>query len=344
MTMSAETDFQQAEAVLQRTIDALNVRRSATTDAREKAALLAQVQELNDQLDGLAHMNLEAASLVVERAADKVAELLRSARVNPFDTAIDASYKAMCAAAVALADQVAQSFAATGPRAVDTSADDDGVDFVAPASTPPAPPLRPSAPAPAALPPIVRGKTLAALAEDYTQCWAACRINEGPRVTVEKSADRLLRGRDRYQAVSARTGVPWQLIGIIHGLECGYDFNKHLHNGDSLAAPTQRVPAGRPPKWKAGSPWEDSAVDALQFDKLDRVPEWSVPRVLYVLEGFNGYGYRGKGIRSPYLWSFSNLYTKGKYVADHVYDPNAISDQVGSALVLKVFEERGLWP
>jgi lysozyme family protein len=247
-------------------------------------------------------------------------------------------------AAVALADQVARSFAATGARAVDTAADDEGIDFVAPAPTLPALAVGPSAPAPAALPPIVPGRTLAALAEDYTLCWAACRINEGRRGKVEESADRLLRGSDKYQAVSARTGVPWQLIGIIHGLECGYDFNKHLHNGDSLAAPTHRVPAGRPPNWKAGSPWEDSAVDALQFEKLDRVPEWSVPRVLYVLEGFNGYGYRGKGICSPYLWSFSNLYTKGKYVRDHVYDPNEVSEQVGSALVLKVLEERGLWP
>jgi hypothetical protein len=102
MTMTAETDFQQAEAALQRTIDALDVPRHApTTDATQKAALRAEVEELNDQLDGLAHMNLEAASLVVERAADKVAELLRTARVNPFDRAIDASHKAMCDAAVA---------------------------------------------------------------------------------------------------------------------------------------------------------------------------------------------------------------------------------------------------
>jgi lysozyme family protein len=66
--------------------------------------------------------------------------------------------------------------------------------------------------------------------------------------------------------------------------------------------------------------------------------------VLYVLEGYNGFGYRSKGIRSPYLWSFSNLYEKGKYVADHQFDPNAVSKQVGSAVLLKLLSEGGLWP
>jgi lysozyme family protein len=130
----------------------------------------------------------------------------------------------------------------------------------------------------------------------------------------------------------------------MHGLECGYDFNRHLHNGDSLAAATVRVPAGRPPNWVPGSRWEDSAIDALKLKKFDRVDEWSLPRVLYALEAFNGFGYRTKGIRSPYLWSFSNLYNKGKYIRDGVYDANAVSQQLGSAVLLKHLEEQGLWP
>jgi lysozyme family protein len=160
---------------------------------------------------------------------------------------------------------------------------------------------------------------------------------------VQRAADRLLRGEQRYRAVSAATGVPWQLVGIMHGVECGYDFNKHLHNGDPLGAATVRVPQGRPPGWVAGSRWEDSAVDALELKRFEQVREWSLPRVLYALEAFNGFGYRGKGIRSPYLWSFSNLYEKGKYIRDHVYDPEAVSQQVGSAVVLKHLEQQGLW-
>jgi len=131
----------------------------------------------------------------------------------------------------------------------------------------------------------------------------------------------------------------------MHGLECGYGFLKHLHNGDSLGGKTHRVPEGRPPNWNpATGSWEDSAVDAVTFKKLDKVPAWPIEAVLYALESFNGFGYRPLGIRSPYLWSFSNLYTKGKFVADHVFDATVASKQVGAALVVKLLEERRLWP
>jgi lysozyme family protein len=38
---------------------------------------------------------------------------------------------------------------------------------------------------------------------------------------------------------------------------------------------------------------------------------------------------------TPYLWSFSNNYEKGKFVADGHYDPEAVSKQCGAALMLK---------
>lgn len=65
------------------------------------------------------------------------------------------------------------------------------------------------------------------------------------------------------------------------------------------------------------------------------VRDWSVPHMLYLLEKYNGWGYRMPRLASPYLWSFSNLYTKGKFVRDGVYDPNAGSKQRGVALLLK---------
>ena len=40
--------------------------------------------------------------------------------------------------------------------------------------------------------------------------------------------------------------------------------------------------------------------------------------MLFRLEAYNGSGYRDKhpDVKTPYLWSFSNHYTRGKYVAD----------------------------
>ena len=64
-----------------------------------------------------------------------------------------------------------------------------------------------------------------------------------PPEEVARAAGRLLRGEERYRTVSNATGVPWQLIGLMHGLECGYDFNKHLHNGARHCEPASRVEA-----------------------------------------------------------------------------------------------------
>jgi len=104
-----------------------------------------------------------------------------------------------------------------------------------------------------------------------------------------------------------------------------------------------QVPAGRP---KAGRPpytWEVSAADALRYDGLDKVTDWSPERVAYELEGYNGWGYRlyRRGMPSPYLWSFSNHYTRGKYSADGKFDPALVSQQCGAMLILKRILEMG---
>lgn len=157
---------------------------------------------------------------------------------------------------------------------------------------------------------------------------------------------RTIRARQaRYERISRLCGgtIPWDFIAIIHHMECGLSFAKHLHNGDPLSARTRLVPAGRP---AAGSPpftFEASAVDALTMKgkEFHLVTDWSIPALLYRLEGFNGYGYRKfhPDVLSPYLWSGSNHYTRGKYIADGQWSRSAISKQLGTALILKALRE-----
>ena len=45
--------------------------------------------------------------------------------------------------------------------------------------------------------------------------------------------------------------------------------------------------------------------------------------------------------RVAYLWSFSNLYAKGKYVADNKFDPEVVSQQCGAGLILKSGKDSG---
>lgn len=126
-------------------------------------------------------------------------------------------------------------------------------------------------------------------------------------------------------------------------MESGLDFTCHLHNGDPLSARTVHVPAGRPKSGKPPFTWEESAEDALRMRRIERVESWSLERVLYELERYNGWGYRlyHPYVLSPYLWSFSNHYTSGKYTADGRWSDTAKSRQCGAAVILRRLEERG---
>lgn len=153
---------------------------------------------------------------------------------------------------------------------------------------------------------------------------------------------RSLRNRTRYEAVSQKTKVPWHVIAVIHNLECGGRFDCHLHNGDTLRHRTVNVPAGRPTKGKPPFTWEASAIDALTFDGFASWTDWTVAGTLYKIESYNGMGYRKRGVPSPYLWSGSQHYTRGKFVADGRYDAKAVSSQVGAAVVLKRMDDETL--
>lgn len=149
------------------------------------------------------------------------------------------------------------------------------------------------------------------------------------RITVAKN-------RAQYAAVEAQTGVPWFVVGIIHNLECSGAFDRHLHNGDPLTDRTVHVPRGRPPTGDPPFKWVDSAIDALAGRGVAKWADWSLPGVAFQLENYNGWGYRNNYpfVRSPYLWSFSNIYDRGKYVADGVFSPDAVSRQCGGLPLL----------
>ena len=174
------------------------------------------------------------------------------------------------------------------------------------------------------------------LRQEYQDFFDRCVMRPEFAGDVAFCTKRLKKGQPSYELVQAANGVPWQFVGIIHCMECGFNFAGHLHNGDPLTARTVQVPKGCP---KTGSPpftWLQSALDALALRKLNQVTDWSVPHMLYQLEGYNGFGYRRRGLVSPYLWSFSNLYLKGKFVKDGVFNPEAVSKQCGAGLLLKL--------
>jgi lysozyme family protein len=181
------------------------------------------------------------------------------------------------------------------------------------------------------------------LKDEYANLWAEMAIRRDRLPVVDSIVARIVDHKDTYRAVENLTRVPWFAIAIIHNLEASGDFTKHLHNGDPLTARTVHVPAGRPSSGNPPFTWEESAADALAFDGLTQVTDWSAEHLAFLFEGFNGFGYRlyHPHVKSPYLWSFSNIYTQGKYVGDGQWSETAVSQQCGAMVLLKRLQEQG---
>ncbi|NPA93797.1 MAG: hypothetical protein GXO58_00025 [Thermodesulfobacteria bacterium] len=183
----------------------------------------------------------------------------------------------------------------------------------------------------------------AGLAKEYEELYRTCVADPRHFEQIDKRVDEILANKERYESVGKELGIPWYVIGVIHSLESDLDFSRHLHNGDPLTARTVHVPAGRPPYGNPPFTWEQSAIDALKLQGLHKVKDWSLPRTLYELERYNGWGYRlyHPHVLSPYLWGCSNHYKSGKYLADGRWSDTAKSKQCGAAVLLHRLEERG---
>ena len=179
------------------------------------------------------------------------------------------------------------------------------------------------------------------LAKEYGRLFDKATVNPSAISVVHKAAALVYAGRSRYMLVAAKFKCPWPLIGVIHNLEGSCDFDTHLHDGDPLTARTVNEPAGRPLKGEPPFTWEESAEDAIEMKGWGRIEHWTLERAMYELERYNGFGYRTQhpDVLSPYLFSKTNLYTRGKYVKDHKFSASAVSGQVGALAVLLALAE-----
>ena len=175
----------------------------------------------------------------------------------------------------------------------------------------------------------------------YENMWLTSEILESAHYDLDMIADAILMNEERYMTVEADSGVPWFWIGAIHSRESSCDFSTHLHNGDPLSARTTHVPAGRPTEGDPPFTWEESAMDALEYQDLIAVYPWDCAQMHLQAELYNGTGYISHETNSPYLWAGTTHQEPGKYVADGVWDPNAWDAQMGvSAIWRKLCERR----
>lgn len=186
------------------------------------------------------------------------------------------------------------------------------------------------------------------LENEYNALLSTMEVRPEWKDAIDRRSRAIFANKARYEEVSRLTNVPWYIIGIIHSMESGLDFNGILHNGEKIIGTGKKTKLG--PKGKGPfSTWEEAAVDALKHDGLTEITDWDdEARICWALEKYNGFGYRLRrtGINTPYLWSGTNHYSTGKFVEEKksgkivgVYKSHIKSGQTGAIPLLRKLKE-----
>jgi len=150
---------------------------------------------------------------------------------------------------------------------------------------------------------------------------------------------------DRLSEIAGAYAVPWWFIAIVSEREYGGPphWDRQLGQGDPLNQPSRHVPRNMGPylpklgdTTPGNDPWTRCCVEVL----LNSAPfagkwqTWTVGGTLTLFEEYNGLGYAARGIPSAYVWSGSDQYVSGKYIADGVFSATAVDVQEGCAPLL----------
>lgn len=172
--------------------------------------------------------------------------------------------------------------------------------------------------------------------------WQAMQVTPALVHSIDAVARKLLTGKNRYQALSAQSGVPWAVLAVIHEREASARWTCSLAQGDPWNAASIHDPKGRGPF----ASFEEAAMDALSdcAPHAAKWKDWSIGGALSLLEQYNGLGYAAgpKDLQgnhyppqpSPYIWASTDQYVSGKYVGDGDYRPGVVDSQLGCASLL----------
>lgn len=183
--------------------------------------------------------------------------------------------------------------------------------------------------------------TNAAMIAVNEKLFAIAKIRPEWQARIDKDAARLVLPANKtwFLEEEKRTQVPWFVVAVTKEREAGPDtgFLRSIAQGDAWNKKSKNVPAGRGPFTN----WYEAADDALlkcaPYMGLWR--DWSVGGSLTILMKYNGVGYFLRGLPSPYIFAATTAYIKGKFIADHKFDPEFVDQQIGCAALLLAMQK-----
>lgn len=177
--------------------------------------------------------------------------------------------------------------------------------------------------------------------------WNSAKLNPAWSIALDKLVSRYQRTQATYVQIQNMrpNGIPAAVcFGLLYR-ESDNDMTCSPAQGDSLSRRSTHVPRGRIPNVEPPYTFLQAAEDSYYSPQLDHMDakDWSsIGAALDNSEGFNGWGYRNRGMVSPYVWSGTSVYQRGKFVADGRLDRSFVDKQAGVAAILLRFRERGI--
>jgi lysozyme family protein len=171
------------------------------------------------------------------------------------------------------------------------------------------------------------------LRPEYERLLATVTVTR--QAAVKQAADTVEHHIDAYKRLAEAPPPnmpPAVLTGALDYRESDCNQACGIGQGDRWDRVSRHVPAGKGPfasKLEADRYY-------IHYDHLDdlSVDKWTMAYACWKGEIWNGFGYRGHGVHSPYLWGGTNIQQRGKYVADGVWDSAAMDSQVGIVPVM----------
>lgn len=174
----------------------------------------------------------------------------------------------------------------------------------------------------------------------HEKLWDSAEIKASQVFRIDKAISLYTENKKRYENIEKmrKGGVPAAVVFVLHGRESTWSWRKHLHEGSPLTGKTKWMPKGRPKSPPANGntyTFEESAEDVLYKLKNLESKDWTKCNdSLYNIEAYNGWGYKFRNLNSPYLWSGTNHYSKGKFIRDGVFSRSTVDQQLGTATIL----------
>lgn len=168
---------------------------------------------------------------------------------------------------------------------------------------------------------------------DFENMWRNTTITNEKKVAF--ACKKVLEDLAMGQEAERLTGLPWALVLAISWQESTCNDMSTIANGQRWDKVTTLVPKQEGPY---GS-WAEAAkhsIDDHNRNNRHIIPDmlWTPSKCLFYAESWNGWAYYRRGLNSPYICTFTNFETPGRYVGDGQFDPKARGANAGVLAVL----------